>query len=141
VLRERAAEDLDDHALRVAIGLGPPRVVGLDRDLEAAPVVLQRDASGGPRRLDRGFQRRLTHRAGSPRERLAALGEHLGVDVQRVDHDGHPAVGGHLEDDLGHLLPRGADVQRRVDVGAHLVGPVQRRERRDGAQLALPSAR
>src|SRR6267142_1207645 len=72
-----------------------------------------------------------------PRERLAALGEHLGVDVQRVDHDGHPAVGGHLEDDLGHLLPRGADVQRRVDVGPHLVGPVQGRERRDGAQLAL----
>ncbi len=65
VLRERAAEDLDDHALGLAIGLGHRRVVGLDRDLEAAPVILQRDASGGPRRLDRGFQRRLTHRAGS----------------------------------------------------------------------------
>src|SRR4029453_11285387 len=72
-----------------------------------------------------------------PRERLAALGEHLRVDPPRVDHHGHPAVGGHLKDHFGHLLPRGADVERGVDVVAHLVRSVQGRERGDGAQLAL----
>src|SRR5207253_325964 len=48
-----------------------------------------------------------------------------------------PAVGDLLEDRLRHLLARRAHVERGVDVGAHLVGPVQRGQRGDGAQLAL----
>src|SRR5439155_389566 len=81
-------------------------------------------------------------RAGSRRllvggEGLAALGEHVGVDLERVHDDGHPAVGDLLEDRLCHLLARRAHVERGVDVGAHLVGPVQRGQRGDGAQLAL----
>src|SRR5437879_2291044 len=66
-----------------------------------------------------------------------ALPEHLRVDVERLDHEGHAAVGHLLEDDLGHLLPRGADVERGVDVRAELVVAIEHGERGHRAQLAL----
>src|SRR5262249_16822800 len=70
-------------------------------------------------------------------EGLAALGQHLAVHLERVDHDRHAAIGRLLEDDLGHFLPRGAHVERGLDVDAELLGSMQHGERGHRAELAL----
>src|SRR5206468_7246085 len=74
-----------------------------------------------------------------PTSALCTLSLHdaLPIYVERLDHDGHAAVGHLLEDDLGHLLPRGADVERGVDVRAQLVVAIEHGERGHRAQLAL----
>ena len=66
-----AAEHAPDGLLRLAVGLGHRRLVRLDRHLEAAAIVPERDLSGRPRRLDgggeRGMRRRSAHASHSPR--------------------------------------------------------------------------
>ena len=65
VLGERPAEDLDDRAFGFAVRLGHRRRVRLQDDLESGVVILERDAPGRPRRIDRGRQRRFAHVEGS----------------------------------------------------------------------------
>ena len=61
VRREGAAEDLDDRSLGLAVGPGDRRVVGLERHLDAAVVVLERDVPRGARRVHGRVQGALTH--------------------------------------------------------------------------------
>jgi len=52
VIGKGAAEDPADQLLGLPVGLGDRRRVGLERDLEAAAVVLERNVAGGAGRLD-----------------------------------------------------------------------------------------
>ena len=70
---ERAAQSGHDRLLGFAIGLGDRRVVGLDRDVEVAGVVLHRDAAGGARGVGGGGERPVERRRVERRRHRAAV--------------------------------------------------------------------
>src|SRR5262249_49259336 len=66
---ERGAEPFHDGGLRLLVGLGDRRVIGLLHHPHVAPEVAEGNRAGGASRVERGLQDAVGHDRGSPRTR------------------------------------------------------------------------